>query len=104
MRLGRTPERIVLLYASAHSIYDRPFFNIGSDKFYPFGHSPQRLSVCSATFPKEQPDSPGSHGYKRKNGSCIPNVIPRSGQQSGRMRISYVSMKPILHQRQMAIA
>lgn len=55
MRLGRTPERLVLLYASAHSIYDRPFFSIGSDKFYPFGHSPQRLSVCSATFPKEQP-------------------------------------------------
>lgn len=58
MRLGRGESgRLCLLVASRHKIYGMPFFNIDGDNYYPIGSDGQRLEICEAAFPQEQPMS-----------------------------------------------
>lgn len=54
MRLGRSDGRLVLLYGSEHTIYGRPFFDIGGTRYYPTDDNVRRMEVCDVAFPKEQ--------------------------------------------------
>lgn len=55
MRLGLAGDKVCLLYASAHNIYDTGYFSIGGEKFYPFRCDASQMSICEASFPEEQP-------------------------------------------------
>lgn len=54
MRLGISGNKLYMLYASEHDIYEQRFFNIDGEKFYPFNCDEERMSICNAAFPKEQ--------------------------------------------------
>lgn len=59
MRLALSQSKLYLLIGSEHHIYDWPYFTIDTKYFYPFLHKEeqieQRLSICGASLPKEQP-------------------------------------------------
>ena len=55
MRIGRNGQRIYLLYASEHGIYDIPYFKIEGNKYYPFECGEAQLEICDASFPQEKP-------------------------------------------------
>lgn len=60
MRLGMGDEgtRLVMLYASHHMIFDKPYFTLDDgENYYTFNYSGKTLNICKATFPKEQPMS-----------------------------------------------
>lgn len=54
MRLGTVGNRVYLLYGSDHYIYDAAYFYIEGEKFYPFKCDEKQMSICGASFPKEQ--------------------------------------------------
>ena len=55
MRLANSNGRLIMLYASRHSIYGKPYWTIDNDYYYPFADNVgERLSVCEVGFPKEQ--------------------------------------------------
>lgn len=54
IRLGRDSRRLVLLYASRHSVYGTPYFEIDGDKFFPAAEVSGKISVNAAKYPKEQ--------------------------------------------------
>lgn len=54
MRLGMEGDKLRLLYASKHSIYDTMYFEIGGEGFYLYGNDAERMSICEASFPKEK--------------------------------------------------
>ena len=56
MRLARN-ERVVLLFASNHAIYNSGYYRLENTNFYPFGGEEPLLEICDAKFPKEQPMS-----------------------------------------------
>lgn len=54
MRLGVADSKVCLLYGSEHSIYDKPYFNVDGERFYPFKCDAGRIEICKASFPKER--------------------------------------------------
>ena len=54
MRLGTVGNKLYLLYASEHTIYGQPYFEIDGGKFYPFHCMEERIQICQAAYPKEQ--------------------------------------------------
>ena len=56
MRLAQSDGRLILLYATAHGIYDQSYYTIGGLRFYPFAQNgtPDRIQICNHAFPKEQ--------------------------------------------------
>ena len=55
-RLGRGDSgRLVLLVSSEHLIYKFPYFKVDGHLYYPVGTSEERLHICQAAFPGEQP-------------------------------------------------
>ena len=54
MRLGMEGNKLCMLYATKHAIYDTMYFNIGGEGFYMYGEKAERMSICEASFPKEK--------------------------------------------------
>lgn len=55
MRLARdNANRLYMLYASQHDIYDVPYYVVGGDKYYPFNGKPSTLFISNAAYPREQ--------------------------------------------------
>ena len=55
MRLGMSPTRVILLYASRHIIYNESYFDIDGEYFYPMNLGDEdQLSICTLPFPEEQ--------------------------------------------------
>ena len=55
MRLATHNNKLYMLYASKHSIYNASFYFIDQTQFYPFGFEGRDLTICQASFPNEQP-------------------------------------------------
>lgn len=55
MRLGDDGGRLVMLYASRSSIFDKPYFVIDATTFYPYGETSGSISICNAAFEGETP-------------------------------------------------
>ncbi len=55
MRLGEDGGRLVMLYASRSSIFDKPYFVIDATTFYPYGETSGSISICNAAFEGETP-------------------------------------------------
>lgn len=55
IRIGQSNGKLEMLYASQHNIYNRPYYNIDGDKFYPFNKETTSVNINSAHFSKEQP-------------------------------------------------
>ncbi len=55
MRLGLGDNRLYLLVASKHQIYDSGYWEIDGMFYYPFNCQEQSLEICGASFPNEQP-------------------------------------------------
>lgn len=55
MRLARdNSNRLYMLFASRHVIFNRCYFNIDGEQYYPYGDAPESLYICECAFPKEQ--------------------------------------------------
>ncbi len=55
MRLAYGGNRLYMLYASNHVIFDNIYFNLDGEKFYPFDKKDNtRLAVCPMKFPEEK--------------------------------------------------
>jgi len=55
MRLGLGNNRLYLLVASRHQIYESGYWEIDGMFYYPFNCQEQSLEICGASFPNEQP-------------------------------------------------
>ena len=55
MRLGVGKNRLYLLAASHHQIYDHAYWQIDGISYYPLNCEEQSLEICGASFPNEQP-------------------------------------------------
>lgn len=55
MRLGLGNNRLYLLVASKHQIYESGYWEIDGMFYYPFNCQEQSLKICGASFPNEQP-------------------------------------------------
>lgn len=55
MRLASDYDRLYMLFASNHLIYEKPSFNVDGDTYYGVTELPDRLYICQATFPNEKP-------------------------------------------------
>ena len=55
MRLGLGNDRLYLLVASKHQIYESGYWEIDGMSYYPFNCQEQSLEICGASFPNEQP-------------------------------------------------
>ena len=54
MRLARdTNNRLYMLYASNHLIYNKNYYTIDGCNYYTYGVSPQKAYICDIAFPKE---------------------------------------------------
>lgn len=74
MRFAMCSDVLYLLFASNHVIYDSNSFRIGGDVYYGVEPLPNRLSVCEASFPKEQ------------NLSLVMGASPKLAKESGNSR------------------
>ena len=54
MRLGMEGNKLRMLYASKHDIYDTMYFDIDGEGFYLYGAEAERMSICEAAFPQEK--------------------------------------------------
>lgn len=55
MRMAESGGRLELLYASDYLIYNKPYFVVGSEKYYPFINGDvQTLRICQASYPSER--------------------------------------------------
>lgn len=57
MRMGICNDRLVMLYASEHVIFDKPYFKIDGKKFYMYMSDEESMRICNVAFPKEKPMS-----------------------------------------------
>ncbi len=55
MRLARDGDRLMMLYASQHTLFNKPAYIIEGTRFYVDGDTPENLHVCQASYPNEQP-------------------------------------------------
>ncbi len=53
--MGKEGTKLVMLYASRHMIFDKPYFTLDGDNYYAFNFEEKTLNICKAKFPKEQP-------------------------------------------------
>lgn len=55
MRLARGGnEKLYMLYASKHIIYDKNYYSVDGIKFYVYGDAPKQIYICEISFPKEK--------------------------------------------------
>lgn len=55
MRLAEANNQLYMLFASRHTVYELPFYEIGGTKFYAMSDKvPERLSISEAKYPNEQ--------------------------------------------------
>ena len=55
MRLGANDNRLYMLYASKHYIYDHVSYEIDGETYFGIEQLPTRLSICNVEFPNEKP-------------------------------------------------
>lgn len=55
MRLASADKKLYMLYASDYVIYDKNYWDIDGEKYYPLNGNVNQLYICEASFPKEQP-------------------------------------------------
>ena len=55
MRLGKSEGRLFMLYASRHTIFNKAYFKLDGEQFYPLDCEAGPMSICEAGFPQEQP-------------------------------------------------
>lgn len=55
MRLASADNKLYMLYASDYVIYDKNYWDIDGEKYYPLNGDVNQLYICEASFPKEQP-------------------------------------------------
>ncbi len=54
--MGNEGTKLVLLYASRHMIFEKPYFTLDDgENYYTFNYEGKTLNICKAKFPKEQP-------------------------------------------------
>lgn len=54
MRLASDGNRLYMLYASRHTIYNQTSYEIDGERYYGVEKLPNRLHICQASFPKEK--------------------------------------------------
>lgn len=54
MRLGINSGKLVMLYASLHDIYNKIYYSINNEKYYPFNYTETKLRICDQKYPQEQ--------------------------------------------------
>lgn len=57
MRLAAENDKLRMLYASKHTIFDHVYVTIGNENFYCYGANPQSLKVADVVYPNEKPMS-----------------------------------------------
>lgn len=55
MRLANDGSRVYMLYASRHVIYNKPYWLIENEIYFPYDCESNSLNICAAKFPEEQP-------------------------------------------------
>lgn len=55
MRMATAGNRLFMLYASKHEIYDKNYWVIDGEMFYPLDCDQTQIYICQAAFPKEKP-------------------------------------------------
>lgn len=54
MRFAMNGNKLYLMYASDHIIYNVNFFRVDGVKFYPYGNAPGQLHISDVSFPHER--------------------------------------------------
>jgi hypothetical protein len=54
MRLAANGSNLVMLYSSAHMIYDKPYWTIDNERYYVFDSKVSQLNICNAAYPEEK--------------------------------------------------
>ncbi len=54
MRLARSKNRLYMLFASEHTIYNWGYYHVDSEIYYPLDCTEEQLSICQASFPQER--------------------------------------------------
>lgn len=54
MRLASDGNKLYLLFASKHLIYEKPSFAVDGDIYYGVNELPNQLNICQSSFPNEQ--------------------------------------------------
>ena len=55
MRLGVSDNKLYMLYASTHAIYNMPYFQIDGVNYYPYKCNEKTMHICDVSFPEERP-------------------------------------------------
>lgn len=55
MRLATDQDKLVMLFGSKHSIYEKGYFNINGLNFYPYGETSQTVKISNISFDGETP-------------------------------------------------
>lgn len=54
MRLSKENDKLAILFASEHQIYDHDYFNLDGQRFYLFNAKAKHLSICNVPYPEEK--------------------------------------------------
>lgn len=54
MRLCREGSKLFMLFGSEHYIYDKDYFSINGEFYYPFEFDAHSMSICNVPYPDEQ--------------------------------------------------
>lgn len=54
MRLGQANGKLLMLYASQHNVYNRPYYKCDGDKFFAMSKNAGQIQINAAKYPKEQ--------------------------------------------------
>lgn len=57
MRMGISNNRLVMLYSSEHSVFDKPYFVLDGKMFCMYMSDEKSLKICNISFPNEKPMS-----------------------------------------------
>lgn len=91
MRLAMADNRLYMLFASMHGIYDTGYFNIGGVNFYPLNCKVEQMQICEATFPNEKPLSlltTTAQGFAYKGSSARTLTSQRYPEMSVQVRVN----------------
>lgn len=55
MKLAHNNGRLYMLYSTEHMLYDKTYFALDGEKYYPLNCNEERIYICDATFPNERP-------------------------------------------------
>jgi hypothetical protein len=53
MRLGKDGNKLLLLYASKHQIYDQDYYSLEGLRYYVLGAKANQLAICNVPYPDE---------------------------------------------------